>query len=153
MKQTEDQYPVAALWEQLSNVANAKQGNLINNEWHDCFNTKVEVAKSVGVSFDFEKIWEHCVLEAHKAAYTSLKPDKQEAVRVSAWERFLLHALIKMSNSKHNKIKDYLSDDYTKGSDNYPQTRSQALMLMDHYSKTPTAITTLEGTAFAQSGK
>jgi hypothetical protein len=46
-----------------------------------------------------------------------------------------------------------LSDDYTKGSDNYPQTRSQALMLMDHYSKTPTAITTSEGTAFAQSDK
>jgi hypothetical protein len=46
-----------------------------------------------------------------------------------------------------------LSDDYTKGSDNYPQTRSQALMLMDHYSKTPTANTTLESTAFAQSGK
>jgi hypothetical protein len=26
-------------------------------------------------------------------------------------------------------------------------------MLMDHYSKTPTAITTLEGTVFAQSDK
>jgi hypothetical protein len=58
-----------------------------------------------------------------------------------------------MSNSKHDKIKDDLSDDYTKGSDNYPQTRLQALMLMDHYSKTPTAITISEGTAFAQSGK
>jgi hypothetical protein len=92
-------------------------------------------------------------MEAHKAAYTSLKPDQQEAVRVSARERFLLYALIKMSNSKHNKIKDDLSDDYTKRSDNYPQTRSQALMLMDHYSKTPTAITTLEGTAFPKSGK
>ncbi len=46
-----------------------------------------------------------------------------------------------------------MSDDYTKGSDNYLQTRSQALMLMDHYSKTPTAITTSEGTAFTQSGK
>ncbi len=56
MKQTEDQYPVAVLWEQLSNVANAKQGNLTNNKWYDCFNTKVEVAKLVGVSFDFEKI-------------------------------------------------------------------------------------------------
>jgi hypothetical protein len=153
LKQTEDQYPVAALWEQLSNVANAKQGNSTNNKWYDRFNTKVEVAKSVGVSFNFEKIWEYCAMEAHKSAYTLLRPNKQEAVRVSARERFLLYALIKTSNSKHNKIKDKLSDDYTKGSDNYPQTRSQALMLMDHYSKTPTAITTLEGTAFAQSGK
>ncbi len=39
------------------------------------------------VRFDFEKIWEYCALEAHKAAYTSLKPDEQEAVRVSARER------------------------------------------------------------------
>jgi hypothetical protein len=53
-----------------------------------------------------------------------LRPDEQEAVRVSARERFLSYALIKMSNSKHDKIKDDLSDDYTKGSDNYPQTRS-----------------------------
>jgi hypothetical protein len=89
LKQTEDQYPVAALWEQLSNVADVKQGSSTNNKWYDRFNTKVEVVKSVGVSFDFKKIWEYCALEAHKAAYTSLKPDKQEAVRVSAWERFL----------------------------------------------------------------
>jgi hypothetical protein len=54
LKQTEDQYPVAVLWEQLSNVADAKQGNSTNNEWYDSFNTKVEVAESVGVSFNFE---------------------------------------------------------------------------------------------------
>ncbi len=73
----------------LSNVAKAKQGNSTNNEWYDRFNTKVEVVKSVGVSLNFEKIWEYCALKAHKAAYTLLRPDKQEAVRVSAWERFL----------------------------------------------------------------
>ena len=153
MKQTKDQYPVAVLWEQLSNVAKAKQGNSTNNEWYERFNTKVEVAESVGVSFDFKTIWEYCAMEAHKASYTLLTSDEQEAVRVSARERFLSYALIKTSNSKHDKIKDDLSDDYTKGSDNYPQTRSQALMLMDHYSKTPTAITTSEGTAFTQSGR
>jgi hypothetical protein len=144
---------VAALWEQLSNVANAKQGNSTSNEWYERFNTKVEVAKSVGVSFNFKTIWEYCAMEAHKATYAMLRPDEQEAVKVSARERFLLYALIKTSNFKHDKIKDDLSDDYSKGSDNYPQTRSQALMLMDHYSKTPTAITTLEGTAFVQSDK
>jgi hypothetical protein len=32
LKQTEDQYPVAALWEQLSYVANAKQGDSTNNK-------------------------------------------------------------------------------------------------------------------------
>ena len=74
---------MAALWEQLSNIANAKQGNSTNNEWYERFNTKVEVAKSVGVSFNFETIWEYCAMEAHKATYTLLRSDKQEAVRVS----------------------------------------------------------------------
>ncbi len=76
------------------NVANVKQGNLTNNKWYERFNTKVEVAESVGVSFDFKTIWEYCAIEAHKATYTSLRSDKQEAVRVSARERFLLYALI-----------------------------------------------------------
>ncbi len=87
LNQKEDQYPVAVLWEQLSNVANGKQGNSTNNKWYDRFNTKVEVAESVGVSFNFEKIWEYCAMKAHKAAYTLLRPDKQEAVRVSARKR------------------------------------------------------------------
>ncbi len=55
----------------------------------------MEVAESVGVSFNFQKIWEYCVLETHNSPYTSLKPDKQEAVRVIARERFLSYALIK----------------------------------------------------------
>ena len=46
------------MWEHLTNVVNAKQGNVTNNKWYDWFNTKVEVAESVGVNFDFEKIWE-----------------------------------------------------------------------------------------------
>ncbi len=80
----------------------------------------MEVAEIVGVSFNFETIWEYCAMEAHKAAYTLLRSDEQKAVRISARERFLLYALIKISNSKHNRIKDDLSDDYTKGSENYP---------------------------------
>jgi hypothetical protein len=40
LKQTEDQYPVTALWEQLTNVVNAKQGNLTNYKWYDWFNTR-----------------------------------------------------------------------------------------------------------------
>ncbi len=102
----------------MSNVANAKQGNLTNNGWYDCFNTKVKVAESVGVSLDFKKMWENCALEAHKSSYTLLKSDKQEAVRVSTREIFLSYALIKTSNSKHDKIKDDLLDDYTNGSNN-----------------------------------
>ena len=34
LKQTEDQYPVAAVWDQFIAVYNAKQGSLTNTEWY-----------------------------------------------------------------------------------------------------------------------
>jgi hypothetical protein len=58
-----------------------------------------------------------------------------------------------MSNSKHERIEDGLSDDYSKDSDNYLQSMFQVLMLMDHNSKTPIAITTSNETAFTQNVK
>jgi hypothetical protein len=35
LKQTEDQYPVAAVWDQYSAVFNAKQGSLPNTDWYE----------------------------------------------------------------------------------------------------------------------
>ncbi len=45
LKQTKDQYPVAAVWDQYSAVFNAKQRYLPNTEWYERFNSKVEVAE------------------------------------------------------------------------------------------------------------
>ena len=61
--------------------------------------------------------------------------------------------LLKTAGSSHDKIKSDLSDDFTKGTDNYPITPQQTLLLLDKYSKKPTLVTPLEGTAFAQKGK
>jgi hypothetical protein len=131
MKQTEDQYPVAALWEQLCNVTQAKQGNMANIEYNERLNTKIDVAESVGVSFDFERIWEYCAQETHKQPYSSLTADQQALARSEAKERVLSYALIVSSSNQHKKIKEDLSNDFTKGEDYYPRDRSQALMMMD----------------------
>lgn len=82
LTQTEDIYPIAAFWEQLANIANAKHGNMTNNKWYEQFNTKVEVDKSVGESFNFEKIWEYYAQEGHNKTYTNYsqtnrKPSRQ----------------------------------------------------------------------------
>jgi hypothetical protein len=61
--------------------------------------------------------------------------------------------LIVSSSNQHKKIKEDLSNDFTKGEDYYPRDRSQALMMMDHYSKSPTAVAVSEGTSFAQGKK
>ena len=61
--------------------------------------------------------------------------------------------LLKTAGASHDKIKSDLSDDFTKGSDNYPVTPQQTLLLLDKYSKKPTLVTPSEGTSFAQKGK
>ncbi len=74
-------------------------------------------------------------------------------MHILARERFVAFGLLKTAGASHNKIKSDLSDDYTKGSDNYPVTLQQPLLLLDKYSKKPTLVTPSEGTAFAQRGK
>ncbi len=61
----------------------------------------------------------------------------------------MVYGLLKTSNNSHNKIKSDLLDDFTKGSNNYPTTPQQTLLLLDKYSKKPTAVTQSEGTVFA----
>ena len=72
---------------------------------------------------------------------------------ILAWDRFIAFGLLKTSSNSHDKIKSDLSNDFTKGSDNYPTTPQQTLLLLDKYSKKPTALTQSEGTAFAQKEK
>ena len=48
LKQTEDQYIVAAMWDQYKQVFNAQQGSLSNTEYYEKLITKVEVGESVG---------------------------------------------------------------------------------------------------------
>ncbi len=150
LKQTEDQYPVAAVWDQYSAVFNAKQGSLPNTEWYERFNTKVEVAELVGCVFGHDKILDYCAELEFKAPYQGLSTTEQTVVETQARERFMAYGLLKTNSNSHDKIKSDLMDDFMKGSDNYPTTPQQTLLLLDKYSKKPTVVTQSEGTAFAQ---
>jgi len=153
LKQTEDQYPVAAVWDQYCQVFNAKQGNNNNTEWYEWFSTKVEVAESVGCVFANDKTLDYCANLEYKKSFAVLGSTEQAAIKVLARERFMAFGLLKTAGSSHDKIKSDLSDDFTKGSDNYPVTPVQTLLLLDKYSKKPTVVAASEGTAFAQKGK
>jgi hypothetical protein len=135
LKQTEDQYPVSAVWEQYCQVYNAKQGSMTNTEWYRVWNTKVEVAESVGCKFAHDKTLDYCAQLEYKKSYAALGSTDQAAVKTLARERFMAFGLLKTAGASHDKIKSDLSDDFTKGSDNYPVTPQQTLLLLDKYSK------------------
>jgi hypothetical protein len=86
LKQTEDQYPFAAVHEQNLAVLNIKQGGLTNTQWYERFNTQYNIARSAGVEFGHKMLWEYCAQSAHSKNYDLLRTTKQAAVRQAAEE-------------------------------------------------------------------
>ena len=153
LKQTEDQYVVAAMWDQYRQVYNSQQGTLSNTLYYETFRTKVEVAESVGCTFADDRTREYCAQDEFKSSYDSLSADDKAKVDDSARDRFIAYGLLRTSGKEHDHLKHALSDDFAKGGDNYPRTPQQTLLLLDKYSKAPTVVTQSEGTSFAQTGK
>jgi hypothetical protein len=84
LKQTEDQYPVAAVWDQYSAVFNAKQGCLPNTKWYERFNTKVEVIELVGCVFGQDKILDYCAELEFKSPYKGLSTTEKTVMEIQA---------------------------------------------------------------------
>ncbi len=91
--------------------------------------------------FGHDKILNYCVELEFKAPYQGLSTTEQTVVETQAQERFMAYGLLKRSSNSHDKIKSDLLDDFMKGSDNYPTTPQQTLLLLDKYYKKPTAVT------------
>ncbi len=104
----------------------------------------------MGCVFGHDKILDYCAELEFEAPYQGLSTTEQTVVKTQARERFMAYELLKTNSNSHNKIKSDLLDDFTKGSDNYPTTPQQTLLVLDKYSKKPTAVTQSEGTASAQ---
>ncbi|MGL6130279.1 MAG: hypothetical protein ACRCZ9_01525, partial [Fusobacteriaceae bacterium] len=158
MKQTGDEYPPNNLVEHLLAVLSIKQQtNMSNAEWYEKFNTRVDVAESVGVKFDsFEYLWQYCIERKGLDNYNKLNPDQQSIIRLESKERLLGYLLIKNSSptTLHDTIRNNLLDSFIARRDEYPENRYEAITILNRYddrkivNKVPS-----EGTAFAQKGK
>ena len=50
LKQTEDQYTFAIVYEQELSLYGFHQNTMTNDQWYEQFNTKVDVGTSIGVT-------------------------------------------------------------------------------------------------------
>jgi hypothetical protein len=89
LKQTEDQYPFAAVHKQSLAVLNTKQGGLNNMQWYERFNTRHDVAHSIGVELGHKVLWEYCAHLKHSMSYDMLGTTNQAAMRQEAEDRYL----------------------------------------------------------------
>ncbi len=84
LKQTKDQYPLAAVQEQSLAVLNTKQGSLSNTQWYEHFNTCHDIAHYIGVELGHKVLWEYCAQSKHSMRYSALGTTDQAAMRQAA---------------------------------------------------------------------
>jgi hypothetical protein len=94
----------------------------------------------------------YCSELEYKLPYSQLTNANKIVVTNLACDRSIAYGMLKTSSNAHDKIKSDLSDQFTKGSNNYPTTPQQLLLLLDKYSKKLAVVNHSEGTVFAQDG-
>jgi hypothetical protein len=152
LKQTEDQYPFAAVHQQSLAVLNTKQGGLSNTQWYKRFNTQHDIAHSVRVELGHKVLWEYCIQLKHSMSCDALGTTDQAAMRQAAEDQYLVYILLVNSGGQHEHLRKELQNNFTKGSDKYPENCSQTLLFLDRCSKLAPVDSALQGTAFTQKG-
>jgi hypothetical protein len=152
LKQTEDQHPFTAVHEQSLAVLNTKQGGLSKTQWYERFNTRHDVAHPVGVELRHKVLWEYCAQSKHSMSYNALGTTDQAAMHQAAEDRYLAYILLLNSGGQHKHLRKELQNNFTKGSNKYPENCSQTLLFLDRFSKSAPADSASQGTAFTQKG-
>jgi hypothetical protein len=151
----ENQHPFASVCDQELGLHSFHQETLSNAQWHERFNTKVDVREAIGVTRLHKVLVEHVSQEPHSQDFASLGAAEQQVVRDDAEERCNWHALLRQSGTQqHGDLKVDPQNDFTTGDNHHPKTRQQTLHLLDKHSKTVVSKTNpqSEGASFAQGG-
>ncbi|MGL5935066.1 MAG: hypothetical protein ACRCZI_05535, partial [Cetobacterium sp.] len=135
LSQSDDQYPYATLFEQDKILVGFHQGELTNAQFYEKFNTRVDVAKAVGVTRIHKGAIEHTAKEIYKKDVDDLTNKELEDVEEKAEERYYAYIMLQNSSAEHGKLKAGLVGDYAKGQDHFPKNRQAVLHLLDKHSK------------------
>jgi hypothetical protein len=121
-------------------------------QWYKHFNTCHDVAHSVGVELGHKVLWEYCAQSKHSMSYNALGTTNQAAMRQAAEDQYLAYMLLVNSGGQHDHLRKELQNNFTKGSNKYPENCSQTLLFLNRYLKSASADSGLQGIAFAQKG-
>jgi hypothetical protein len=104
------------------------------------------------VELGHKVLWEYCAQLKHSMSYDVLGTTNQAAMRQAAEDQYLAYILLVNSNGQHEHLRKELQNNFTKGSNKYPENCSQTLLFLHRYSKSAPVDSALHGTAFAQKG-
>jgi hypothetical protein len=153
LAQTEDQYLFSTVYDQELSFYSFKQETLLNPQWYERFNTKVDVSEGISVTRQHKVLLDYVAQESYTKSFEGLGVAEQSLVRDDAEERYVLYAFLRQSGIQHGNLNVDLKNDFTTGYNRYPKNRQQTLHLLEKYSKIVIPkVTQSEGTSFAQKG-
>lgn len=86
LAQTEDQCPFATVCDQEIGLCGFRQENMTNPQWHERFDTKVDVTMAIGVTHQHKVLLEFVSQETHNAAFDTLTDAQKTAVKTDVEE-------------------------------------------------------------------
>jgi hypothetical protein len=101
-----------------------------NLQWHEKFNTKVDVGSAIGITQQHKVLLDYVAQENNTLAFTALSEEQKQAVREDAEERYISYAFLHQSGAQHGNLRVDLRNGFTTGSNRYPKTSQQNLYLM-----------------------
>ena len=151
LAQGNDQYPYAAVYDQEHALYQFKQDQLSNQAWYEQFNTKADVAASIGATRVHSILCQHTARDLYSGLeFKDLQPVEQEHATLEAEERYLAYVMLRQAGPQHHKLRMDLKNAFTTGDDKYPKTRQSMLQLLDQCTKTHVSNESPTGTSFAQ---
>jgi hypothetical protein len=101
LSQTEDQYPIATVYDQEISLYNFRQDDLNNAQYYEKYNTKIDVGEAIGVTRQHKVLLEYVTQDVHTKAFDELDAEKQLVVRNDAEERYISYAFLRQSGKQH----------------------------------------------------
>jgi hypothetical protein len=154
LAQSDDQFSCKTIHEQSCSLLGFQQGNLSNAKYYKKFNTRIDVAQTVGLNQVHPAAVDVMVKELFPSQnYVDLTQQQQEEVDEKAAELYYSYLFLMNSSATNAKLKLSLEEDFAKGVDHYPRDRQKALHLLDKFTKTPKPKEVVsEGSSFATVG-
>jgi len=124
ISQSKSKYAWAILYDQLVGLFGFQQNKLSADQWHERFNTKIDIAETLGVSQEHWIGLEQVAQETLGCSYEDIADDDdREKVRDDAKERWLAYIFLRQSSLEHDGMKRELDNAFTMASND--ATRSQ----------------------------
>jgi hypothetical protein len=154
-----EHYVFAVAYKQHKVFYNLQQNTLSNNVYYDKFNTRVMVAKAIGIRWADKNCLQWVIenvdaFKAHKGKdYEDLKKDDRLLIQEKAEELYHGYVMTQQSAQVNDKLKTDLHNNFTVGRNDYPVSPQSSLHLLDRDSKqVPVQPVQPQGHSFAQGG-